>query len=634
MTGSIYPSRQPSAWRVPGVYGATQPRLPTVLPLRTDVAGFIGFDPRVRDSVPPSEMTGSPQPTGHRFAVDVNALQVNVLDQRVSVPAAPRLMLSENPASIPIANGESIIYTIVVAVRLTTASLVVVAGTQAATGTEQAPSDSAIADAVVAFCKAAGDSTLVALSRPWVRLADVAVRRTGTQVALVVLPALRLTRCNDWGEYVAAFGTPRDDGTVLGRAVRAYFANGGNRCYISTVRRPSFDDPQGIAAAASEMVGLQGASEIDATGLERLMLVDEVSFIDAPDLHTRQVSATTRTIYFPATTAGPGFQPCRNPTSLSVVASGIVNLGAPLFPADLGSTDPWADPFLEVQLQMIARCIVQPWRMLLLLSPPLMPDGDLFLTPDAGAALAWRDVFHRELRSGLLGGSDPGRAAYWSACVALYYPWLVVQEVVGEPTYDLPPTPFAAGVIARRDLARGPAIAAANETLSTVVGVARPIDDAIDAALYSPLPDSDGMPVPAVNIIRSFAGYGIQVWGARTLSTDTWMRFLNVRRAVSAIERRCKAALDLLVFEPNTQFLWAQVTQAVLGVLMPMFESGGLRGSQPSEAFYVRCDTSVNTPDTMAAGQLICEVGVAVAAPAEFIVFRIGRQEGVVQVVE
>jgi phage tail sheath protein FI len=42
----------------------------------------------------------------------------------------------------------------------------------------------------------------------------------------------------------------------------------------------------------------------------------------------------------------------------------------------------------------------------------------------------------------------------------------------------------------------------------------------------------------------------------------------------------------------------------------------------------------VNTPDTIAEGQVICEVGVAVAAPAEFIVFRLGRKEGVVQVVE
>ena len=33
-------------------------------------------------------------------------------------------------------------------------------------------------------------------------------------------------------------------------------------------------------------------------------------------------------------------------------------------------------------------------------------------------------------------------------------------------------------------------------------------------------------------------------------------------------------------------------------------------------------------------GRLTCEVGVALAAPAEFIVFRVGRREGVVEVVE
>jgi hypothetical protein len=72
----------------------------------------------------------------------------------------------------------------------------------------------------------------------------------------------------------------------------------------------------------------------------------------------------------------------------------------------------------------------------------------------------------------------------------------------------------------------------------------------------------------------------------------------------------------------------------VLGVLMPMFESGGLRGSTPAEAFYVRCDSSLNPPALIEIGFLVCEVGVAVAAPAEFVVFRLGRKEGVVEVVE
>jgi hypothetical protein len=602
--------------------------MPLALPLRTDVAGFIGFEPRVRDSVPASGLTGTP-PVGHAFFVDVSALQLNLGGQKVSVPATPRLLLSQDPASLLLDDGQSIVYAVVVATQFAQVSLIVVPGLAAATGTEPAPTDSMVAAAVQAAFGAAG-------SPLWVRLADVTVRRTGAAIALVVIPALRVTRCDDWNDYIAAFGIPRDDGTVLGRAARAFFANGGSRCYVSTVRRPAFDDPIEIAAAGAEMVGVQGSGEFAATGLERLMLVEEVSFVDAPDLHARVTTPQTRVIQLPLLVQTPRFRPCPTRLAPPVVqqASGVEDLGPPLFPADLTSSDPWSDPFLGLQLQMTARCMAEPWRIELLLSPPLTLDGDNYLTPDAASAGAWRGIFDSQLKSGLLGSSYPGTASYWAACVALYFPWLVIQEVAGVPTYDLPPASLAAGVIARRDLARGPAIAPANETLNTVVGVARPIDDTIDSALYSPDPDANGNAVPAVNIIRPFAGYGIQVWGARTLSTDPWMQFLNVRRAMSAIERRCKAALDVLVFEPNTPFLWAQITQSVVGVLLAIFNSGGLRGAQPSEAFYVRCDASVNTPDTIAEGQVICEVGVAVAAPAEFIVFRLGRQEGVVQVIE
>jgi hypothetical protein len=255
-----------------------------------------------------------------------------------------------------------------------------------------------------------------------------------------------------------------------------------------------------------------------------------------------------------------------------------------------------------------------------------MHDNGNYVPPAPDDALTWQGIFDRWRKDNY---DD-----YETSGVALYFPWLVVQEVVGQDTYVLPPSPLAAGVMAKRDLARGPQIAPANETLSTIVGVTQAINDDINAALYSPEPDSDGAGVSAVNVIRPFPGYGVQLWGARTISTDQWMQFVNVRRAVSAIERRCKAILDTLVFEPNTPLLWVQVTQSVLGVLLPMFDSGGLRGSTPAEAFYVRCDSTINTSDTIALGQLFVEVGVAVAAPAEFIVFRLGRKEGVAEVFE
>jgi len=167
-----------------------------------------------------------------------------------------------------------------------------------------------------------------------------------------------------------------------------------------------------------------------------------------------------------------------------------------------------------------------------------------------------------------------------------------------------------------------------------VVGLTESFGDVIHGALYDPDPDPNGFPVPAVNVLRAFPGYGIQVWGARTLSTESSLRFVAVRRTLTAIELRMKAALDPLVFEPNAPLLWLHVTHAAFGVLIPLFESGALLGARPEEAFTVRCDARNNPPEALARGELLVEVGVAIAAPAEFLIFRIGRREGVVEVLE
>jgi len=211
---------------------------------------------------------------------------------------------------------------------------------------------------------------------------------------------------------------------------------------------------------------------------------------------------------------------------------------------------------------------------------------------------------------------------------------VLTQETVDAPVVAMPPSAYAAGILARRDLSRGPQVSPAAETLREVVGLTQSFGDQVHGDLYDPDVDAAGFAVPSVNVLRAFPGYGIQLWGARTLSTETWLRFLSVRRTLTAIELRMRAALELLVFEPNRPALWLQVTQAAFAVLLPIFESGALRGSRPEEAFYVRCDARVNPPESIALGELIVEVGVAVAAPAEFLVFRVGRREGVIEVLE
>jgi hypothetical protein len=348
--------------------------------------------------------------------------------------------------------------------------------------------------------------------------------------------------------------------------VRAFFANGGSRCHVATVRRPDFHEPAGLEQALRDLVGVQGSSEAEATGLERLLLVEEVSVIDVPDLYARLVEAKPETVTLGSRAEETRFIPCTKVLGPAgpVQVSGERRAFEPLF---------IEQKVLETQQNLLRRCIPERWRVLLLLSPPWPATVE--------SAFSWRDHFDRLVK--LEGFAEIEEMA----CAALYFPWVLAQERVDAPVVELPPTPFAAGVIARRDLARGPHVAPANETLRGVVGLTVALDDDLHGRLYSPDPDAGGLAVPAINVLRAFPGFGIQVWGARTLSTEKWLRYLPVRRCLSAIERRVKAALDPVVFEPNTPLLWLQVTHLILGVLLPVFDSGALRGERPEHAFYV-----------------------------------------------
>ena len=89
------------------------------------------------------------------------------------------------------------------------------------------------------------------------------------------------------------------------------------------------------------------------------------------------------------------------------------------------------------------------------------------------------------------------------------------------------------------------------------------------------------------------------------------------------------------MFDMNDQLLRFSVARALNGVLMEAFRTGALKGAAPEEAYRVRCDETTNPPETVDAGQVICEIDVAPAMPMEFITLRltIGPQ-GLLEVVE
>jgi phage tail sheath protein FI len=213
------------------------------------------------------------------------------------------------------------------------------------------------------------------------------------------------------------------------------------------------------------------------------------------------------------------------------------------------------------------------------------------------------------------------RRRFDSTFAALYYPWILAPAPAGarDVVRPMPPSGHVAGIVARTDLAVGVHKAPANVELRWAQGLSDDIDERRQELL-----NPDG-----INALRAYPGRGLRVFGARTVASDTQWRFLNVRRLLLMIEEALEEALQWTVFEPNTPALRERVRTAVSSFLRAIWERGALAGAVAQEAFFVRCDGVNNPPDSVDAGRLIADVGVAPAQPAEFVIVRIGRTESV-----
>jgi hypothetical protein len=210
-----------------------------------------------------------------------------------------------------------------------------------------------------------------------------------------------------------------------------------------------------------------------------------------------------------------------------------------------------------------------------------------------------------------------GLTNHSSRFAALYYPWLTIPDPLAGPagTRDLPPSGYVAGAYAQTDLSAGVWKPPANVALPSVADVAEKISD----LLQGPLNDAN------VNAIRAFPGRGIRIWGARSLAAaadDAW-RFVHIRRLMSAIEKTILLSSRWAVFEVNNKALRKALTHSLTVLLETIWKNGGLKGNRPDEGFYVKCDDTNNPQSIIDVGQVVCQVGVAVAAPMEFLIFQI-----------
>lgn len=324
-------------------------------------------------------------------------------------------------------------------------------------------------------------------------------------------------------------------------------------------------------------------------GIHSLVEIEEVSTVVAPDLYSPGPLVVAEEPEPVLSLAGPCFEPC-------------VELPPPPLPDAPGDgsdgeldglrLDPGIPGDLEQIVTLQQRVVglaerLQSWIVLLDVPPGL----------NQREVLAWRSEF----------------GSAWSAA---YHPWVRVSrpDDAREPLVSVTPSAFAAGIIAKQEIAFGVPHGPANELLSDAVS----LTDAVSPRRHDELHQA------AINVLL-LERDGIRLTAARTLSRDPQWRQLSVRRLVTMLRRTLYRQMQWAVFEPNDARLRDEVKRLLETYLRQLFRANAFRGQTPREAYFVRCDETLNPPQIVDQGMLLCEIGVAPAEPLEFIVLHLSR---------
>ena len=210
-----------------------------------------------------------------------------------------------------------------------------------------------------------------------------------------------------------------------------------------------------------------------------------------------------------------------------------------------------------------------------------------------------------------------------STDIAVYYPHIWIADPLGRGSgaiRKIGPSSAVAGLFLSTDSSRGVFKAPAGIT-TVIQGVA-----AVEKAFTDTDLENMNAATAPVNPLRQIPGAGLSVMGARTLKQDgTANKYVNMRRSLNYLRKSLKNITEFAVFENNDDILWSQVRSRITVFLNEYRNQGGLRGASAGQAFFVVCDESNNTADSIANGQINIQVGVALQYPAEFVIITLSQ---------
>lgn len=231
-----------------------------------------------------------------------------------------------------------------------------------------------------------------------------------------------------------------------------------------------------------------------------------------------------------------------------------------------------------------------------------------------------------DYKNRLVGALMPEETEHTLSFGALYHPWPVVRDSAdNSPLAVRAETPDGTicGNTAQLTINSGAWYAPANLVLRGVVDLEPHLADEAAQEFFD----------AQINILAQ-ESRGFVCANSSTLSTDTEVREINVRRLLILLRRLALRDGAEFVFLPNDSALRNGVRRRFNAILSNLFVLGAFAGSTQDEGFQVVTDSSVNPPESVDLGRFVVELRIAPSLPLEFLTVRLVQTGGEVQLSE
>ena len=192
-------------------------------------------------------------------------------------------------------------------------------------------------------------------------------------------------------------------------------------------------------------------------------------------------------------------------------------------------------------------------------------------------------------------------------------PWPKVFDSDAAGVAVRPPSGFAAGALARRDIEKGFWWSPSNQNLNLVVGVSRPVAFGLSDSQTEANRLNEG------NVAVIIHQNGYRLWGNRTTATDPLWAFLSVRRTADMIYDSIERAHLWAMDRPQSAQLIVDIRDSVQAYLDELTGLGALLGGR------VWFDPELNSPAVLQSGRVYLDFDIEPPAPLERLTFRAHR---------